>query len=95
MSEKINNIMEELNLADNKVFNDSRIECTRRFKGNFSMFKRKITQSMYWSASDKDLANQLMRDEKWFFGMKFWDTLKLVDHGFGDIKDGIGFRKSK
>ena len=81
-----------LKFEDKEGFNISREECVTLFHSGGSMFKRKITQGLYWTDLDKDLANQFFRDERWFLGVKFWDGLKTIDHGGGDGKHGVGFK---
>jgi len=88
MSEKIR----MLNLETSKEFNTSREECTRGFFSGISLFKRKLTQGLYWTSLDKDLANQFFRDERWFCGIKFWDAMKTIDHGGETREIGIGFK---
>lgn len=83
-----------LRFGDIKEFGESRVEYAEGFdKKSWSAFKRKITQGFYWTSIDKDLANQVLRDERWFCGIKFWDAIKLIDHGAEGIKTGIGFTK--
>jgi hypothetical protein len=86
--------MKELNFDNYKEFKDSRTEYIDKFSSNCSIFRRKITQGLYWTSLDKDLANQVLRDERWFLGIKFWDALKLINHGADDAnKNNIGFKK--
>jgi len=60
-----------------------------------SVFKKqKLTQGLYWTDFDKDIANQYVREESWFLGIKISDILKLIDHSSGvtnSKKDKIGF----
>ena len=92
--------MKELKFKDSKEFDDSCNLCIEKFSKGSSMFKRKITQGLYWTALDRDLANQFLRDERWLWGMKFWDTVKIIDHGgyedvgIGKEDKGVGFYKS-
>lgn len=56
--------------------------------------KTKLTQGLYWTDFDKDIANQYIREESWFFGIKVSDNLKLIEHSSGVVnnkKDKIGF----
>jgi hypothetical protein len=86
----------ELKFDGSKEFDDSRKECVEGFVHGISMFKRKITQGLFWTAIDKDLANQYMRDERWLCGIKFWDAMKVIDHGTKSNKEtGLGFRADK
>jgi hypothetical protein len=73
---------------DEKSFNDYRNVITDEFLTQTIFFKRKMTQGAFWTAIDKDLANQFFRDERWFCGFKFWDAYKLIDHGIdkGNLK---------
>ena len=91
---KRSNELGGLKFNDGKEFEDSRIEYTNKFdRRSWSAFKRKITQGFYWTSLDKDLANQVLRDERWFLGIKFWDAIKIIDHGSGDTKvSGVGFK---
>lgn len=86
---------DELRYEGVEAFDLSRREQTELFKSGMGVFKRKITQGLYWTVIDKDLADQYIRDERWFFGIKFCDILKVIDHGAEEIKnnDKIGFIK--
>jgi len=89
MSKKL---FEEVKVDNNGSFNDSRRDCVIKFQSENSLFRRLITQGFYWTSIDKDLANQFIRDERWFLGMKFWDSMKIIDHGSEEIsKRGTGF----
>ena len=96
MSRRSEEILERLKFGDLKEFEESRIQYAKRFdQRSWSAFKRKITQGFYWTSIDKDLANQVLRDERWFLGIKFWDAIKIIDHGSGEVKSGVGFTKTK
>jgi len=84
-----------LQAISSKDFDDQRNIITERFSSKGLCFKRKLTQSLYWTSLDKDLANQYWRDERWFMGIKFWDVLKLIDHGAEGVNSnkGVGFLK--
>lgn len=89
MSKKL---IEEVKVDNTDSFNNSRRDCIIKFYSGTSMFRRMITQGFYWTAIDKDLANQFIRDERWFLGVKFWDAMKIIDHGSEEIsKKGVGF----
>jgi hypothetical protein len=83
-------------MDDSRDFSENRIKCRNAFYSSRSLFKRRITQGLYWTSLDKDIANQYYRDERWFCGMKFWDAMKSIDHGVDDIRDNsVGFIKTK
>ena len=73
-------------------FEVNRKDYVKSFTGGNSLFKRKITQSLYWTSLDKDLANQFLRDERWVCGLKFWDAIKVIDHDAENVNSaGMGF----
>jgi len=75
-------------------FNEHRDFVISDFQGNRSLYKRKMSQGAFWTLLDKDLANQYFRDEKWLFGFKIRDEIKLIDHGTGNIiSKEVGFKK--
>ena len=87
---------DELRYEDVGEFDSSRKEQLNLFTSGAGVFKRKITQGLYWTVIDKDLADQYLRDERWFLGVKFCDILKVIDHGAEEIKNdnkSIGFTK--
>lgn len=87
--------MTELKFSDSKEFDKSKDKCVEEFLSGKPTFKRKITQGLYWTAMDKDIANQYIRDERWLWGrIKFWDTIKVINHGVKEGKEStIGFGK--
>jgi len=96
MSKKAKNddVFMGVQALSSKDFDDQRNTIVDSFATTSPFYKRKLTQSLYWTSLDKDLANQFWRDERWLFGVKFWDIIKLIDHGSDDLKDakGIGFK---
>ena len=62
-------------------FNSYRNVIIEEFFKEKPFFKRKMTQGAFWVAFDQELASQFFRDERWLFGMKFWDATKFIDHG--------------
>jgi hypothetical protein len=97
MSKKLSNSMMGLQALSSKEFDDSRNILVERFTGSLGVYKRRLTQSLYWTSLDKDLANQYWRDERWLFGVKICDIVKLIDHGSQEENDKfnkiIGFKK--
>jgi hypothetical protein len=93
MSEKkSDDLLMGLQVINMKDFDDYRNVLVERFNKKTPLFKRKLTQSLYWTSLDKDLANQFYRDERWFCGFKYCDTVKLIDHGAeGMSTKGIGY----
>ena len=73
-------ISEETKEINRKRFDNSRDNIVEEFGSTRVFTKRKLTQGAYWTAIDKDLADQYIRDEKWIFGMKVRDELKIIDH---------------
>jgi len=63
-----------------KEFDEYRENINSEFLSGTPMRRNKITQGLFWTDIDKDLANQYVREEAWFFGWKFRDNLKLIDH---------------
>jgi hypothetical protein len=83
-----------LQAISSKDFDDQRNIIVDKFSREGLCYKRKLTQSLYWTSLDKDLANQYWRDERWFLGIKFCDILKLIDHGADGVSNkGVGFIK--
>ena len=80
-------------LKDTENFDDYRNHILdEQDKDTNTLFRRKLSQGAFWTSLDKDLANQYFRDEKWFFGWKYKDEIKLIDHGTAvESKNGIGF----
>lgn len=65
------------------------------FESESIFFKKRLTQGLIWTSLDKDLANQYWREERWFYGVKYRDELRIVDHGvMEDILPGrnVGFK---
>jgi len=80
----------------NKAFDEYRTAIVEEFMSQKLFSQKKITQGAFWTALDKDLAQQYIRDERWIFGLKYHDDLKLIDHGLEEVKpNGIGFGKTK
>jgi hypothetical protein len=82
----------EVRLTDSQKYEIRRENCLERFIVGKSIFKRKITQGLYWALIEKDIADQFTRDERWFMGVKFWDAMKTIGHG---IKSSRGSRDYK
>ena len=83
-------------MINGKSFDDYRNFILEEQQKDNTIFKRKLSQGAFWTALDKDLANQFFRDEKWFFNFKYKDEIKLIDHGVEpNEKTGIGFTKTK
>lgn len=93
MSKRQNNVAY---VACSKGFDDYRNNVITEFDSESIFFKSRMTQGLFWTSLDKDLANQMVREERWIFGMKYKDVLKLIDHGNeGEIFNtkGVGFKK--
>jgi len=89
---------EKNNIEDKKIFDDLREDIKKEFDSESIFFKRKMSQFAFWTVIDKDLANQYYRDEKWLFGIKYKDELKLIDHGTEELTSGkisVGFVKKQ
>lgn len=87
-----------LPLLSPKSFDDYRNFIVDELNSQNILFKKKISQGIYWASLDKDIANQYVREEKWIFGLKYKDELKLIDHGFLNDEDiklnrNVGFKK--
>jgi hypothetical protein len=80
-------------------FNKFRQEIMDEFSSESLWHKQRLTQTAFWTKLDKDVAVQYFRDERWFFGLKYFDEIKLVDHGIDPKGDsdynskGVGFKK--
>jgi hypothetical protein len=88
--------MKKSPMIDSKNFNEHRNILSEEFNTESIFYKRKITQGAFWTAIDKDLANQYFRDECWLFNIKYKDELKFIDHGIdinAPTNSGIGFGK--
>jgi hypothetical protein len=73
-----------IQMMNKKAFDDYRDVIQEEFISKGAIHKKRLTQGVYWVSSEKDLANQYVREEKWFFGIKMKDDLKLVDHNIRD-----------
>ncbi len=81
---------------DSQAFDDYRTGIVEEFHSENIFFKRKLTQGAFWTAIDKELANQYFRDERWLFNFKYKDELKFIDHGTnGSPVTGVGFNINK
>jgi hypothetical protein len=79
-------------------FNEFRDGVIKEFSTENIFFRRKLTQGAFWVSLENDLADQLFRDERWFFGVKYHDELKTIDHGHdrNEVRTGIrGFNTNK
>ncbi len=74
-------------------FNDYRNTIIKEFYNESPLFKRKMTQGAFWTAFDQELAIQFFRDERWLFGLKFWDAMKFIDHGISENAPPVAKRK--
>lgn len=76
-----------------KEFDSYRNIITSEFHSEKALRKKKLSQGLYWTSFDKDLANQYVREESWFLGIKIKDNIKLIDHGGdnNDKKKSVGF----
>lgn len=66
--------------TDEELFNDSVKIVGDSFKTSCPFKKKKITQGLFWSNLDKDIADQFIREEAWLFGIKFIDNIKFINH---------------
>lgn len=81
-----------LETLNKKAFDDYRNGTILEFESSSIFLKRKMTQAAFWTALDKDLADQLFRDERWIFGIKYKDEIKTIDHGAEkDREKKLGF----
>lgn len=80
-------------------FNKLRSGILEEFYSESIFRKQKLSQAAFWFELDKDLANQYFRDERWFFGIKYLDEIKFIDHSVStestQTKTSIGFGKTK
>jgi len=79
-----------------KGFDDYRNKLIEIFDGSSAVHKKKMTQGLFWTSVDKDLANQMVREERWFLGVKYKDEIRVIDHGTSDdsiSNKGVGFKK--
>lgn len=81
----------EVQMMNKKSFDDYRDAVQEEFFSIGAISKKRVTQGVYWISSEKDLANQYVREEKWFFGIKMKDDLRLVDH---NIKEDLEIIKN-
>lgn len=63
-----------------KAFDDYRDILNQEFLSEKPFRRNRVTQGLFWTDLEKDLANQYVREEAWIFGWKYRDNLKLVDH---------------
>lgn len=81
----------KIKIAEQRVnenaFDEYRNTINEEFLSKPTFRRNKITQGLYWTDLDKDLANQYVREEAWLFGWKYRDNLKLIDHCAKDTKD--------
>jgi hypothetical protein len=76
----------EIQMMNKKSFDDYRDVIQEDFDTWKTGLRQRSTQGVFWVSSDKDLANQFIREERWFFGFKIKDALKLIDH---NVKDDV------
>ena len=94
MSKKVNNHIVGPQTQNKKAFDDYRNFMLDEFVTESVFRKRKLSQAAYWTALDKEIADQYFRDEVWIFGVKVKDEIKVIDHGFEGINDKtVGFKK--
>ena len=77
-----------------KIFDDYRNKISEEFASEKMLYKHKLTQGLYWSDFDNNLANQFVREEAWLLGIKVKDNVKFIDHCFNADemnKKKIGF----
>lgn len=65
---------------NSKAFDDYRDFINQEFLTETVFKKKRLTQGLFWTDFDKDLANQYIREEVWIFGIKIADSIKLIDH---------------
>jgi hypothetical protein len=70
----------EIQMMNKKSFDDYRDVIQEDFSTWKTGFRQKSSQGVFWISSDKDLANQFVRNEVWLFGFKIKDSLRLIDH---------------
>jgi hypothetical protein len=83
---------------DLESFNNYRNELIDELNSESIWHKQRFTQGAFWTELDSNLANQYFRDERWFFGIKYFDELKFIDHGLNinnKNNNNIGFGKTK
>lgn len=87
-------INEETRISNRRNFDSSRDNIVKEFISSSIFMRRKLTQGAYWTSIDKDLADQYIRDERWIFGMKVRDDLKIIDHWPGNdaVDKKLGFK---
>jgi hypothetical protein len=85
-------MLKKENLREEKTFNSLCDSANNNFRRGSSIFKHRISQSVFWDKVEKDLADQFFRDERWLFGIKYADEIKFIDHsGLDSNGKKIGF----
>ena len=94
MSKKVNKHIVGPQSLNKRAFDDYRNFVLDEFTNESIFKKRKLSQAAYWTAIDKEIADQYFRDEVWIFGIKVRDEIKVIDHGFdGLTTKTVGFKK--
>lgn len=63
-----------------KAFDDARDKIHEEFNREKLWYKHKLTQGLFWTDLESNLANQYVREEAWLFGIKIKDNIKFIDH---------------
>jgi len=63
-----------------KAFDDQRNKIYEEFTAGCVFYKHKLTQGLFWTELENNLANQYVREEAWLFGLKIKDNVKFIDH---------------